>query len=339
MSGCSGTGKLGKQRAAFAAAMLTAAALALALALLHQRAHAQERAWKPAEVFRDCAECPQMVVIPAGEFRMGSLTSESARYADEEPTHIVRFSRPFALGRYEISVAEFRRFALDADYETDLEIRADTLYKGVPSQGCYAWDASDRRWEWRRGRSWRSPGFPQDDRHPVTCVSWNDARAYAEWLSRKTGKRYRLASEAEWEYAARAGTPSARFWGDEAERACRHANVADRTLNRILSRVDHHDCDDGYLYTAPIGTFQPNQFGIYDILGNLWEWVEDCVNVNYESAPADGSAWARGDCSRRIVRGGGWFNDPRDVRSARRGNNHAFHRSINSGIRIARTLE
>jgi formylglycine-generating enzyme required for sulfatase activity len=154
----------------------------------------------------------------------------------------------------------------------------------------------------------------------VIDVSWNDAREYVAWLSSKTGEKYRLPSEAEWEYAARAGTTTERFWGNSHVEACRYANVYDESGKRAETRPwPSHECDDGYAWTAPVGSFQPNAFGLEDMLGNVWEWTEDCWNETYEGAPTDGGAWTRGDCGRHVVRGGSWRNDPIAVRSAFRG--------------------
>src|SRR5262249_46599041 len=153
------------------------------------------------------------------------------------------------------------------------------------------------------------------------CVSFEDAQRYVQWLSRKTGKLYRLPTEAEWEYAARAGTTTARFWGDGRERACDFANVADftgaETLNWNKGNQDQvFQCRDGYANTAPVGSFRPNAFGLYDMLGNVFQWTEDCYHNSYDAAPSDGSAWTTGECKYRVLRGGSWNVSPRSVRSA-----------------------
>jgi formylglycine-generating enzyme required for sulfatase activity len=201
------------------------------------------------------------------------------------------------------------------------------------------------------GRSWRDPGFDQtSDRYPAVCVSWNDAKAFIRWLSRKTGKTYRLPTEAEWEYAARAGTRTARYWGDDPNQACVHENVADRsTYETGFSRQSRktwsrpsgrrHDCDDGRYLIAPVGSYRANGFGLYDMLGNVWEWTEDCGNASYTGAPADGSAWLTGDCSRRVLRGSSWTSEPRYARSANRARDPSDYRSTGIGFRLARTLE
>jgi formylglycine-generating enzyme required for sulfatase activity len=152
----------------------------------------------------------------------------------------------------------------------------------------------------------------------VVCVSWDDAKAYVAWLSEKTKKAFRLATEAEWEYAARGGGQGARPWGNDPNRACDYANVADKSFKSKYLTTTIHDCDDGFIYTAPVGSKKPNAFGLYDMMGNAWEWNEDCWYANYDGAPKDGSAWTAGDCSQRVSRGGSWGSRPRFVRSALR---------------------
>ena len=180
-------------------------------------------------------------------------------------------------------------------------------------------------------------------RRPVVNVTWDEAKKYVRWLSRKTGQEYRFSSEAEWEYAARAGTTTARFWGENPKRACEYGNVYDKTSKAKVSfdrRWRHHKCRDGYPYTASVGEFQPNAFGLHDMLGNVLEWVEDCWNRDYRGAPADGSAWTTGKCSGRVVRGGSWFSDLRRVRSADREAYKAKNRTILFlGFRVAKTLQ
>ena len=173
----------------------------------------------------------------------------------------------------------------------------------------------------------------------MLCVSWNDARAYAQWLSRKTGKRYRLPTEAEWEYAARAGTTTSRYWGDDPAQACRYANVADQSRLQTWGFGQKHDCTDGHYFTAPAGGHAPNRFGLYDMIGNVWEWTEDCWNASYAGAPVDGSAWLAGDCAQRVERGGSWSTVPRFARSGARHKNSADYRDNLTGFRVGRNLE
>jgi formylglycine-generating enzyme required for sulfatase activity len=187
---------------------------------------------------------------------------------------------------------------------------------------------------------WRDPGFAQGGNHPVVCVNWDDATAYSRWLSQKTGKGYRLPTEAEWEYAARAGTVTGRYWGWENGEACQYANVADQTAAGALAWAANDEkyiflCTDGNVYTAPVAQYRANSFGLYDVLGNVEEWTQDCYNSRYSGAPTDGSAWLTGDCSLRVIRGGSWDAVPRFVRSALRVG--VQDRSSGLGFRVART--
>jgi formylglycine-generating enzyme required for sulfatase activity len=249
-------------------------------------------------VFRDPlkggGEAPEMVVIPAGSFLMGSPQDQTGWSEDELPRHEVTIARPFGLSRNEVTFAEYDAFSKAAGRE----LPAD--------QG------------WGRGN------------RPVINVSWQDAQTYAKWLSEQTGKHYRLPTEAEWEYAARAGTTTSRYWGDTASDACRFANMDDAA----------HGCKDGQRRTGPVGSYEANAFGVYDILGNVWEWTEDCRHENYDGAPEDGSAWTQGgDCNLRVMRGGSWDDGPDVVRSAYRARGSPGGRFNGLGFRLARTLE
>ena len=292
-------------------------------------------AQRPGTVFQDCPECPRMVVIPAGDFTMGSPASEAGRGVDEGPQRQVSIAQGFALGRSEVTVAEFRRFADESGYRTEAE-------RDVRALGCSGFIYADPAAAGPGAQavtSWRRPGLAQAESHPVLCVSWNDARAYAQWLSRKTGKRYRLPTEAEWEYAARAGSTAARYWGDDPAQACRYANVADQSRFQTWGFGQKHECTDGHYFTAPAGGYASNRFGLYDMLGNAWEWTEDCWNASYAGAPSDGNAWLGGDCGQHVLRGGSWSTVPRFARSATRHKNPAEFRDNLTGFRLARTLE
>ena len=323
------------RRAAELQAMVQAEERAKAVAAVKEAPRAVLRPG-PGAVFQDCAECPRMVVIPAGEFTMGSPAAEAERGVDEGPQRQVLIAQPFALGRSEVTVAEFRRFVEESGYRTEAE-------RDTRAQGCSGFIYADpaARDPAPAYTSWRSPGLAQAqaDPPPVLCVSWNDARAYAQWLSRKTGRRYRLPTEAEWEYAARAGSAGARPWGDDPVQACRFANVADQSRFQTWSFGQKHECTDGHYFTAPAGGYAPDQFGLYDMLGNVWEWTEDCWNASYAGAPADGSAWLKGDCRQRVARGGSWSTVPRFARSATRHKNPADFRDNLTGFRVARSLE
>ena len=256
-------------------------------------------------VFRDCAGCPDMVVVPPGRFVMGTPDSDSERWSAERegPQHAVDIPRAFALGRYEITRAQYGAFAAETGQAL--------------STGCLQWVGG--AWVNNPALDWRNPGFAQGEDEPVVCVPWRDAQAYVAWLAAKTGRPYRLSSEAEWEYAARAGTTTTRFWGDSIDDGCRYGNIGDRSMHRELDLEPWADCDDGYARTAPVGRFLPNAFGLYDMLGNVWEWTADCWHEGYAGAPTDGSAWTGGDCLQRVNRGAGWNSHVRNVRVSNRG--------------------
>jgi formylglycine-generating enzyme required for sulfatase activity len=286
-------------------------------------AHAQQLADRP-QPFTDCPDCPRMVRVPGGEFMMGSPPDEKFREADEGPQHRVRIAS-LAVALTKVTRGEYAAF-VNATQRPD-------------SDGCWVWDTTRGVWAKDASKSWRNPGFEQTDTHPVVCVSWDDARAYSEWLSGKTNKSYRLLTESEREYVTRAGSAAARPWGDKVEAACRYANVADQTAGAKVQRIAAWiECSDGYAYTSPVASFQPNAFGLFDTIGNAWEWVEDCYHDSYLGAPADGSAWIAPSCTDRVFRGGSWDNYPRNVRSAFRYRAAPGTRSSSVGFRIARSL-
>ena len=248
-------------------------------------------------VFRDCAACPEMVVIPAGTFMMGSPASEAGRSDDEGPRHAVTL-RSFALGVKEVTFAEW-----------------DACVRGG---GCNGYRPDDRVW----GRGSR----------PVINVSWEDAQAYVGWLSERTGAAYRLPSESEWEYAARGGTTTPFHTGSTI--STDQANYNGNSVYGSGRRGEHRQ------QTTPAGTFVANAFGLYDVHGNVWEWVEDCWHATYAGAPSDGSAWTRsGVCDRRVLRGGSWSFIPRNLRSANRARDASGIRNGNAGFRVSRTLD
>ena len=258
------------------------------------------------EVFRDCDGCPEMVVVPPGRFMMGSADSEEGRVSREGPQHRVMIDNPFAVGVYEVTFEEW----------------AACVREG----GCRGHEAGDEGW----GRG----------RRPVINVSWDDAWAYADWLTERTGEEYRLLSEAEWEYVARAGTETARYWGESTRQQCQYANGYD-AVGHAEHAIDGRDlvgCRDGHANTAPVGSYRSNAFGLYDVLGNVAEWVDDCWNEGYEGAPADGTAWYEGDCSLRVLRGGSYGFPPRLLRSAYRFRFEAANRVNDLGFRVARTV-
>jgi formylglycine-generating enzyme required for sulfatase activity len=288
---------------------------------------------KPKDSFKECDHCPEMVVVPAGSFTMGSPKSERDRDKekdkDESPQHIVSFGRPFAVGKLEVTVDQFAAFVKETGHDT----------------GSKCGTLEDGKLQVRSNRSWRNPGFLQNGSYPAVCLNWNDAKAYAAWLSRTTGKEYRLLTEAEWEYAARSKTkpgPAPRFpFGDDESAMCANGNGLDQTAKKTILGTrgwTFFSCSDGYAYTAPVGSFSANAFGLHDMLGNVLEWTEDCDHDNYRGAPVDGSAWTSGDCSYRSLRGGAWHLPPRALRVAKRNWHPADNRGDHQGIRVARTL-
>ncbi|RKZ92539.1 MAG: hypothetical protein DRR19_03980 [Candidatus Parabeggiatoa sp. nov. 1] len=280
---------------------------------------------KSTQFFRDRlqdgSQGPEMVRIAAGSFRMGDLQGEGS--SDEKPVHSVSVAR-FAMGRYEVTVGEFRRFVTATRYKTDAE----------KENGCYV--NKDGSWNYVKDANWHKPYFSQNDNHPVVCVSWNDATAYAAWLSQQTGQTYRLPTEAEWEYAARAGTKTSRYWGNNPDQACRYANVHDNTSKQKNQGFSwtHHKCTDGYAQTAPVGSFKPNAFNLFDILGNVWEWTCSEYEDNYTGKESKCISQKSG--SLRALRGGAWNDRPRSVRTASRDRGSHGNRGSNVGLRLAR---
>ena len=273
------------------------------------------------QTFGDCNDCPRMVVVPPGEFVMGSPDTEPGHTASEVPQHTVRIPRRFAVGKFEVTVKEYETFVAATGGVAD-------------GGGCAVWTAYGHRFE--QDRTFRNPSFSQNPQHPVVCVSWQAALTYANWLTTRTGRSYRLLSEAEWEYAARANSTSRYYFGNEEAKLCEHGNGADRTSAFLWG---NHLCSDGVgVQTAEVGHYKPNAFGLYDMLGNASEWVMDCLQPSYSGAPADGTAWMAGDCKQRVVRGGSWDNGPKDLRSASRGG-YALQGKDNIGFRVARELE
>ena len=245
------------------------------------------------ESFRDridnsSVDTPEMVMVPAGSFIMGSPEDEPQRVSDEGPLHEVMIVRPFAVSRCTVTFAEWDAAQADRDWER--------------ITGVAPYQPTDRGW----GRG----------EQPVINVNWHDAQAYVKWLRERTGQAYRLLSEAEWEYVCRAGSTTPYWWGETLTPEQANYGLVQRTI--------------------PVQSYQPNPWGLYQVHGNVWEWVGDCWNDDYSGAPADGSAWTTGDTSRRILRGGSWFNAPWHLRSAARYGNSPDFRLFNAGFRVAR---
>ena len=257
------------------------------------------------EVFRDCDVCPEMVVVPPGTFMMGSPDSEEGRASWEGPQHRVTIGYAFAVGVYEVTYEEW----------------GECPYAGA-CDGFVPYDWVDE----------------ENGRRPVRGVGWDDAWAYADWLTDRTGEEYRLLSEAEWEYVARAGTETARYWGESAQQQCQYENGYDAFgLAEFGPSGNPIGCRDGHARTAPVGSYRPNAFGLYDVLGNVAEWVDDCFNDSYEGAPVDGSSRHTGDCTERMIRGGSNTGEPNRLRSAVRARSLGRYEG-SYGFRVARTI-
>jgi formylglycine-generating enzyme required for sulfatase activity len=247
----------------------------------------------PGSTFRDCADCEVMRLLPAGRFLMGSPAGEPGRQESEMPQHAVTIERPFAMATYDVTRAEYARF-VDATGYIVKKTRCD----------------------WRNPRFHGAP-LNQTARDPVVCVNWSDAQAYVRWLSRKSGHAYRLPTETEWEYAARAGSTTARPWGASPERD--RANTG-----ADICCGPQTGGKDAWRYTSPVGSFAANAFGLFDMLGNVWQWTADCGDAACDSHP---------------VRGGGWFHPATMARSGSRAIDRADRRATDIGFRVARSLE
>lgn len=270
-----------------------------------------------------------MVNIPDGRFQMGDMAGKGR--PAERPAHTLSV-RSFKLAKHEVTVGQFRSFVTATGYRTEAERNVQALPDAVV--GCGVPDAG--RLTYSPGLKWDAVNFPQGDRNPAVCISWNDAQQFVRWLNRETGRNFRLPSEAEWEYAARAGSQSEYIWGDSPEDGCAYANAADLTLRpEPAASDDKMNCRDGHKQTAPVGSLLPNKWGLYDVLGNAREWTEDCWSATYEGAPKDGSPWLAGDCTRRVARGSSWFGDPGNLRVGNRGSGVTPARNIDMGFRLA----
>lgn len=308
---------------------------------------------------QDCPDCPVLRRIPAGQFMMGAAAGEIVNAAaasgaieqgtseivqptsDATPQHRVVIARSFAMGRTEVTREQFAAFAQETGFEQDGKDCLLTDLGSDPSlikQDVYASSQAVRN------SNWRYPPWPTGPGQPVTCVNWNDAQAYVAWLSKKSGHHYRLPSEAEWEYAARAGTTGYWYWGDDPTAACQYENMADRAFLRQRLRSgtpdNHFDCDDGFAWNAPVGSFKPNPWGLYDMAGNVSELTQDCWHADYRGAPADGAAWVEGgDCRYRVLRGdNGMLHLASTHLASRSGVPLQQYRSTVGGFRVVREL-
>lgn len=258
----------------------------------------------PGKTFKECAKCPEMVVIPAGTFTMGTPDNELGRQPDEGPLHQVTFAKPFAISRFHVTVEEWNAYIK----ETGITLKDGD---SRPSRECVA----------------GTPRYEQTPRHPAVCIDFHDVRNYIEWLAQKTDKPYRMLSEAEREYAARAGSTGPfpfPFDEDGEYQISKHANT--------------YGPRDGFSYAAPVGSFPPNAFGVYDMHGNIYEWIEDCYHDSYNGAHSDGRARQDGQCSLRVIRGNDWIEPPVFSRSGNRNEREPGVRGDWLGFRVAREL-
>jgi formylglycine-generating enzyme required for sulfatase activity len=264
-----------------------------------------------------------MVVVPSGIYVMGAMPGETGTYINESPQRQVAI-KAFAVAKFEVTVKDFAAF-VQSGYD--------------PGSGCYLDTANITP-----GADWKNPnfaGYAQGERDAVACVDWNAAQAYAGWLSQKTGQHYRLLTESEFEYAARAGSATYFPWGIDANQACGFANIADAVaMSAAWWRAGYVGvtCSDGAAYTTAVGRYRPNAFGLYDMIGNIAEWVADCYFDGYAAAPADGSAFDMLGCQQRAVRGGSWGSNPYLSRSAARTYAPQNARVNLYGFRVARDL-
>ena len=287
----------------------------------------EECALKAKNTFRECQNCPEMVVVPAGEFLMGSSKADidnDLAAVNEAPQHKVLIKQTTAIGRFEVTRDQFAAFVDSTGYK--VSGRCMTFEQNVPKE--------------RENRSFLAPGYAQDGNHPAVCVSWADAQAYADWLSKTSGKTYRLPSEAEFEYAARAGGTARYGFTDDPSELCRFANGADQSakIAGLPPDASYMGCRDGYPFTAPVGSFAANAFGLYDLIGNVWEWTADCFADDYKSAGGDSAPRDQAGCTARTVRGGDWFSTASSLRPAVRAMARPDAHNDDIGFRVVRIL-
>src|SRR5690348_12382655 len=322
------------QRIAEQAAALGASTDAFLAKVQNAREYAN---YHPGQVFTDhfldiVGQAPGMVVIPRGSFLMGETQRGRAQTGAEQPQHEVTIAKGFAMARAEVTVAEFRAFVRQSGYVPDSNRLG----------GASVYDETNGRMQTRSGADWQDDyaGERAQGNDPVVNVSWNDAHAYVEWLSKRTGQHYRLPTEAEYEYAERAGTTTAYWWGNGAPagKVENLTGAGDRSPAHRSWANAFKNYNDGYWGPAPVMSFQPNPFGLYDMGGNVSEWVADCWHENYVRAPADGSAWLNPGCAERVIRGGSWGSAPDQDRSSFRMGAAADARSGRVGFRVVRDL-
>jgi formylglycine-generating enzyme len=269
----------------------------------------------------------ELLKINSGEFWMGSPDSDTYGNPDERPYHRVRISKPFLLARYPVTVGQFRQFIEETAYRTEAE---------GTSKGGVALNLASGKVEWNVESNWQNVAFPQTARHPVVYVSWNDAHEFCRWLSGREGRHFRLPTEAEWEYACRAGSVS-RYGASDDEAALRRiANIADVSLcKRVPTVKNAATWNDGYPFTSPVGKFRANGFGLYDMLGNVWEWCSDWYQSDYYSMSVEADPSGPDSGTHRLLRGGCWYAGVRSARCACRFGFQPEVRTDSIGFRVA----
>ncbi|MDG2320414.1 MAG: SUMF1/EgtB/PvdO family nonheme iron enzyme [Rhodospirillaceae bacterium] len=294
-------------------------------------------AQEPGDVIQDCDDCPRMVVVPAGSFVMGTAKGayEVNVESGEGPPIRITIDQPYAIGETEVTIGHYRAFVEASGY--DVGAGCHVILPG----GGGTDDAE---------ASWEKPVQPKraQDHHPVACLSYAEMTAYADWLTETTEHRYRLPSESEWEFAARAGTTGPRPWGANnsfegvsLSLTCEHANGYDGESQKDYTFTwPYARCNDGFADVALVASFQASAYGLYDMMGNLWERTEDCYTASYWGRPPDQRAWVwEGGCERRIVRGGGWYSRPTNIRPARRASGDPNMRGNDLGFRLVREMK
>jgi sulfatase modifying factor 1 len=280
-----------------------------------------------------CEFCPVMVTIPAGTATLGSADTEAYRSPDEGPQRTFTIRKPFRVSRYEVTRGQYETFVRETHREAGGNCLTDRRKRG--------------NWVYDASTTYRDPGFAQGDDHPVACVSWDDARAYVAWLNSKTDGRYRLITEVEWEYVARAGASTVYPWGDAPGDGCPFANGFDQKTLKAYSGIDTSGhkafdplpCDDGWLNTAPVGSKAKNRFGVHDLIGNVSEWVEDCNTASHADLDESGAPRVSPDpCGKRVAKGGSWGTLAHNLRTADRFPYPPSHRDDSIGIRLAQDI-
>ena len=283
---------------------------------------------RPSETFKDCETCPEMVVLPIGKAVLGGESWDQDMRKSWGLLREVTIAYRIAVAKTEITRAQYREFITATKYAS-------------PTTSCNTW-GFNRILGQTEGYSWDNPGQPQREDAPVVCVSWEDATEFVKWLATKTGKPYRLLSSTEFEYATHAGTRGPWFWGTDNAKACEFANVADDTYRRLYSYGPVFACNDGWERLAPVASFKANPFGLHDMLGNAWEWTDDCYHEDMSNVPKDGRAWLGeegGNCKARTPRGGAWASGTDWLKAVSQSADLASYHSQLLGFRVALTLK